>query len=454
MRQIWKSFRALYFASLMMLIGSGLLSTYLALRLAADHVDSLWVGALMAANYFGLVLGGKIGHRLIARVGHIRAYSACAGIVGAAVLGHGLVNWLPAWLFLRVIVGLGMMCQYMVIESWLNEQADTKQRGVVFSGYMIASYLGLVLGQLILVMHPGLGLELLMLVALCFALCLVPVALTRRIHPAPLHPAPMEPRFFIKRVPQSLSTVLGAGLIVGSFYGLAPLYASQQGLSTEQVGLFMGSCIFAGLLVQWPLGWLSDRYDRALLIRSFAFSLALAALPLAIMERVPLEVLFIAGFLCSLVQFCLYPLAVAFSNDHIEGDRRVSLTAMLLVTYGVGASIGPLVAGVLMKLFGSQMLYAFFSFFALILVWRIRPKAVTNLHQVDDAPLQHVAMPDSMSSSPLVAALDPRVNEQVVQDQMQNPIPSEPGSESEPEDDTPREQPDAGSEKSVTEARP
>ena len=104
-----------------------------------------------------------------------------------------------------------------------------------------------------------------------------------------------------------------------------------------------------------------------------------------------------------MVQFCLYPLAVAFSNDHVEGDRRVSLTAMLLVTYGVGASIGPLVAGVLMKLFGSQMLYAFFSFFALVLVWRIRPKAVTNLHQVDDAPLHHVAMPDSMSSSPLVA---------------------------------------------------
>ncbi|KAI2684681.1 MFS transporter [Pseudomonas sp. TNT3] len=462
MRQIWKSFRALYFASLMMLIGSGLLSTYLALRLAADNVDSLWVGALMAANYFGLVLGGKIGHRLIARVGHIRAYAACAGIVGAAVLGHGLVDWLPAWLFLRVIVGLGMMCQYMVIESWLNEQAEAKQRGLVFSGYMIASYLGLVLGQLILVMHPALGLELLMLVALCFALCLVPVALTRRIHPAPLHPAPMEPRFFIKRVPQSLSTVLGAGLIVGSFYGLAPLYASQQGLSTEQVGLFMGSCIFAGLLVQWPLGWLSDRYDRALLIRCFAFSLAVAALPLAIMKQVPLEVLFITGFFCSLVQFCLYPLAVAFSNDHVEGDRRVSLTAMLLVTYGVGASIGPLVAGVLMKLFGSQMLYAFFSFFALVLVWRIRPKAVTNLHQVDDAPLHHVAMPDSMSSSPLVAALDPRVDEQVVQDQMQNPITLEPEPEPEPESE-PQEKPetdpsppdpDEGREQSFTEARP
>ena len=145
------------------------------------------------------------------------------------------------------------------------------------------------------------------------------------------------------------------------------------------------------------------------------------------------------GFLCSLVQFCLYPLAVAFSNDHVEGDRRVSLTAMLLVTYGVGASIGPLLAGVLMKLFGSQSLYAFFSFFALVLVWRIRPKAVTNLHQVDDAPLHHVAMPDSMSSSPLVAALDPRVDEQVVQEQMQNPVPPEPEPDPAPEPEPEKE---------------
>lgn len=150
----------------------------------------------MAANYFGLAVGGKVGHRLIGRVGHIRAYATCAGIVGAAVLGHGLTSWLPAWVGLRMIVGLGMMCQYMVIESWLNEQADVKHRGAVFSGYMIASYLGLVLGQLILVVHPQLGPELLMLVAMCFALCLVPVAMTRRIHPAPLRPAPMEPKFF------------------------------------------------------------------------------------------------------------------------------------------------------------------------------------------------------------------------------------------------------------------
>lgn len=237
------------------------------------------------------------------------------------------------------------------------------------------------LGQLVLVVHPQLGPELLMLVAMCFALCTVPVAMTRAIHPAPLHPAPLEPRFFMKRVPQSLTAVLGAGLIIGSFYGLAPVYAAEQGLSTEQVGLFMGCCILAGFLVQWPLGLLSDRYDRSVLMRIFAAATVVASLPLAVFPSVPVEVLFGVGFLASLMQFCLYPLAVAFANDHVEAERRVSLTAMLLMTYGIGASIGPLAAGVVMKLFGGHMLYAFVCGAGVILVLLIRPKAVTHLHQ-------------------------------------------------------------------------
>nr|WP_298139663.1 MFS transporter [uncultured Pseudomonas sp.] len=422
MPHIMKLFGSLYAATLLMLLGSGLLGTYLALRLA-ETVDGLWVGALMAAYYVGLVLGGKVGHRLIARVGHIRAYVACAGVVTAAVLGHGLSDWLPSWLVLRMLVGLGMMCQYMVVESWLNEQAGTLERGRVFSGYMSASYLGLILGQLVLVVHPALGVELLMLVALCFSLCLVPVALTRRLHPAPLHPAPLDLRFFIERVPLSLTTILASGLLIGSFYGLAPLYASRMGLSTEQVGLFMGCSVFAGLLVQWPLGWLSDRSDRVWLIRLCAGLMALVALPLALAPQVSLLPLLGVGFVVSLLMFSLYPLAVAFANDHVEGERRVSLTATLLVTFGVGASLGPLLVGVLMRFFGANMLYAFVCFCGVVLVLRVRPATVTHQHQVDDAPLHHIPMPDNMTGSPLIAALDPRVDEQVVQQQMLDTAP-------------------------------
>ncbi|TWI53555.1 putative MFS family arabinose efflux permease [Pseudomonas duriflava] len=413
------AFRALYVATLLMLMGSGLLSTYLALRLAGDAVDGTWIGALTGAQYLGLVLGGKLGHRLIARVGHIRAYVACAGVVTAAVLAIGVLPWLPIWLVLRMLVGVGMMCQYMVLESWLNDQAEPGQRGTVFSGYMAASYLGLVLGQVVLIVWPDLGNEKLMLIGLCFALCLVPVAVTHNIHPAPMSPAPLEPRFFLDRVPQSLTTTLIAGLAIGSFYGLAPVYAAAQELPTERIGLFMGCCIFAGLLAQWPIGWLSDRYDRTTLIRYVAMAMTIVGLPLALLPHVPLAFLLLLGFMVSLLLFVLYPLAVALSNDHIEAERRVSLTAMLLVTFGVGACIGPLLVGGLMNWLGANMLYAFISLCGLILVWRIRPQDVTGLHRVEEAPLHHVPMPDSLASSPLVASLDPRVDEQLVQEQMQ-----------------------------------
>ncbi|MCF3995376.1 MFS transporter, partial [Pseudomonas aeruginosa] len=192
------------------------------------------------------------------------------------------------------------------------------------------------------------------------------------------------------------------------------------------VGLYMGACIFAGLLVQWPLGWLSDRRDRAWLIRACAILLCLFALPLALLQQMPLALLLALGIAASMLQFTLYPLAVAFSNDHVETERRVSLTAMLLVTFGVGACIGPLAAGALMRLFGANMLYAFVSACALILVWRVHPEKVSGLHRVDDAPLHHVPTPDNMTSSPLVAALDPRVDEQAVQEQMVDGEPDAP----------------------------
>ena len=433
---ILKSFRSLYFATLLMLLGSGLLSTYLALRVA-ETADGLWVGALMTANYLGLALGGRIGHRLIARVGHIRAYVACAGIGTAAVLGHGLIDLLPAWLVLRMLIGMCMMCQYMVIESWLNEQSSVSQRGQVFSGYMAASYLGLILGQLVLVVHPGLGPELLMLVALCFSLCLVPVALTHKLHPASLHPAAPALRFFFRRVPLSLITIAVAGLLIGSFYGLGPLYGARMGLTNEQVGLFMGSCILAGLLVQWPLGWLSDRRDRIWLIGRCAALLALVSLPLAVLPEAPLWLLFAAGFAVCALQFCLYPLAVALANDHVNAEQRVSLTAMLLLTFGVGASVGPMLTGVLMRFVGANMLYVVVLVFSLIVAWRVQPRFATHLHQVDDAPLRHIAMPDSTSSSPLAAALDPRVDEQTVHQQMESDAPAPQEAPPMPRDDAP-----------------
>lgn len=426
MKKVLHIFFPLYTATVLMLLGSGLLTTYIALRLASVNVSGMLIGAITTANYVGLVIGGKVGHFLIARVGHIRAYVSCAGIISAAVLAHGLTDFIPAWIVFRGIIGLCMMCQYMVLESWLNETAKSDQRGVVFGFYMAASYLGMALGQVVLMILPDLGREALMVIAMFFSLCLVPIALTTRTQAHQMSPAPMELKYFITEIPKIVAATLIIGMIVGSFYGLAPLYSSLKGMTTEQTGLFMALCITAGLLVQGPLGWLSDRYDRTVLIRMAALLLVAAALPLATIGDTSLYMVLGLGITVSLLQFSLYPLVVALANDRIDSERRVSLAACLLMAFGIGASIGPLAIGTAIELVGANMLYASFALCGMLLIglsW-IAPSNMVEMSE--DAPLPHIAMPDSLMSSPLVTALDPRQDEQVILDTMQlEPEPTE-----------------------------
>ncbi|WP_437615443.1 MFS transporter [Erwinia sp. V71] len=417
MKKILRAFLPLYTTTLLMLLGSGLLTTYISLRLAHEQVSGALIGSITAAHYIGLVIGGKVGHNLIARVGHIRAYVACAGIITASVLGHGLSDLLPLWIFLRLIIGLCMMCQYMVLESWLNDQAETGQRGVIFGLYMVATYLGLSCGQLILLTQSDFGITSLMIVALCFSLCLVPIALTTRTNARPMSPAPMELGYFFRTIPTVLAMTLVIGMAVGAFYGMAPVYISQLNFGPHLTGLFMGITIFAGLITQFPLSWLSDRVDRQRLLLIAALLFAVASLPLALPWQFSFQLIVGMAFVVSLLQFALYPLVVAIANDQVAPERRVSLTACLLMAFGIGACIGPLLTGALMQPFGGNMLYAFFAFCGLVIGGFSRQRAAVAA-EPDATPVPHVLVPDSLTSSPLAAALNPTLDEAEIESVM------------------------------------
>ncbi|TDN60747.1 cyanate permease [Scandinavium goeteborgense] len=424
MKNILNTFLPLYTTTLLMLLGSGLLTTYISLRLAHEDVSGTVIGAITAANYLGLVIGGKVGHNLIARVGHIRAYVSCAGIITASVVGHGLSDFIPLWIFLRMVIGLCMMCQYMVLESWLNDRAESSQRGAIFGLYMVATYLGLCGGQIILMAAAGTGPSMLLIVALCFALCLVPIALTTRTTAQPMTPAPMELGYFFKAIPKLLAATLVMGMAAGAFYGLAPVYAISQGLTTQQTGLFMGVTIFAGMVSQFPLSWLSDRYDRQHLLFYTAVLFALASLPLSILPHLGFYWLLGIAFVSSMAMFSLYPLGVAIANDHVEAERRVSLTACLLMAFGVGACIGPLITGAVMQPFGGNVLYFCFTLCGVTIgaiswIRKRQPEIIV------DAPLPHVVMPDSLMSSPLAVALNPSMDEEVIQEAMVDTPPED-----------------------------
>lgn len=399
------TFPALYLATILMLAGTGLFTTYLGLRLASQGVSEIIIGSMTTAYYIGLVLGAKIGHRLIVNVGHIRAYVACAGIATITALCYILIESIPVWIALRFIMGLVMMNQYMVLESWLNEQAETNQRGVVFAGYMIVSDLGLMLGQGYLQQFPDLGFKPLIVIAMLFAACLIPIAMTRRVHPAKLIAAPLEIGYFWKKVPQALVTISLVGIIVGSFYGLAAVYAKKSNLNTSMSSLYVLVCIAAGFLAQWPIGWLSDRVNRARLIQVNALLFAIACIPLWGLITLPTYVMMFFGFIGGIFLFTFYPLSIAFANDNIEQSKRVALSALLLSTYGIGASLGPLLLGTLMNYFGAGAYYIANSACALIIALYLKPNKVKL---VEDEPLQHVVITTPLST--IGATLDPRID--------------------------------------------
>lgn len=367
---------ALYLATLLLEVAAGLLNSWVALRSVALGNSELVIGSLMAVNALGLVVGGLSGYWLVARLGHVRAFALCGGLAIAATLGHDFSTSLPLWLVLRFVVGLALMTMYIVLESWLNEQAPKGQRGRVLAWYMTASFLGLIGGQLGLTLDGSASRALLDLVVICFALCLMPISFTQR--PAPVSVTPrisVQSLGFIRRIPQAMLTILLTGLMSGAFHGLAPVYASQQGLDPGTVGVFMATCLAAGLLAQFPLGMLSDRFSRPRMIRLFALILACSCLPL-MWTPVSLPLLLVCGFVIGLVQFSLYPLALGLANDQVDSHERVTLAAAMLVAFGLGSSIGPLFAGAAMEIFGARALYGFCALCALMLGWLVRETQV------------------------------------------------------------------------------
>lgn len=403
------AFFSLYLATLVLLTGSGLFNTYMGLRLTQLSVSEIWVGALLAIFYLGLVFGARVGHKLILGIGHIRAYAASAAFVAVAVLIQILVDNLWVWLVLRFVAGAAMVTQFIGIESWLNEQTENAKRGTVFAFYMVMSSLGTVLGQIVLTYFPQMNYEPLVFVAICSVMSLVPVALTRRLHPALQVPAPLNAKYYLERVPLSMMVLFVAGMVTGAFYALAPVYGLAAQLSSEQVAMYVAISVAAGVIAQWPMGWLADRLGRVQTIRVNALLLLLLALPLVGWLEFSYVWLLAFSALFGVLQFTLYPLGAAFANDNVDPERRVGLSAILYMVYGLGACIGPLLVGVLMNQLGPNLYFVFIALCGVLLVLVVRPQKISGHNLSEDAPTEYVPMPN-METSAAAVALDPRID--------------------------------------------
>ncbi|WP_114950943.1 MFS transporter [Sphingosinicella terrae] len=350
--------RSLLLAIFMLMAGGGFMATLIAIRLEQAGGSALVVGIVGTAYFLGLVLGSTRAGSLVARVGHIRAFAAFVSLFSASTLTYAVHQDPLLWSGLRLVDGFCVAGVYVCLESWLNERSESGTRGMVLAAYMIALYVGQAAGQFLLNIGGTKPSIPFLAASILISLSAIPVALTR-IHAPPLPSGatlPMRALFAIS--PLGVVGAALTGAMLGAFYALGALYARRIGMELSSVALFMSIVIFGGVALQWPLGLLSDRFDRRrIIVLAFAGTLA-AGLALALAARPGLPLLAL-GALFGGLSFALYPLCVAHANDHLSPDQRVPASGGLVLTYSAGAAAGPLAAAAFMTAAGSPGLFLF-----------------------------------------------------------------------------------------------
>ncbi len=350
--------RSLLLAIFILMAGSGFMATIISLRLERAGYSALVMGAVGTAYFVGLVVGSLRAGRLVLRVGHIRAFAAFVSLFSASTLAYAVESHPLLWVALRFIDGLCVAGVYICLESWLNEKAQPQERGTVLAGYMIALYGGQALGQFLLNLSDTLPSMPFMAASILISLAAIPVALTRIAAPPPDLGAPMPLRQLYAISPLGILGAIVTGLMLGAFYSLGAVYARRMGMELSSVATFMSVVIFGGVALQWPLGLLSDRFDRRRVIVSAFAGTAAASLALVLSDS-PGPALLLFAALFGGLSFALYPLCVAHVNDHLEPQQRVAATGGLVLLYSAGAAAGPLAGASAMTLLGANGLFLF-----------------------------------------------------------------------------------------------
>ncbi|MDX1594284.1 MAG: MFS transporter [Gammaproteobacteria bacterium] len=429
MRQVLPSIAALLLAVVLLMLSGGLQGSLTGLRAVHEGFPVTVAGLMMSAFYVGVIAGTRRCGPLINRVGHIRAFAAFCAINTVCILTFPLVIEPGVWLFLRAVMGFNMAGLYMAIESWLNATADARTRGTVMALYMGLSYSAMGGGQLLLTLGEIGDNRLFMLGAILGTLALVPVAVTRASHPAPVESSRFGFRDLYRRSPLAVLGCALAGTLGGSLFGVGPIYAGALGLDLDGIALFMGVLIFSGLLLQLPLGRLSDRLDRRIVIAGTALGVCAASLvlwPLTDYYSIPTlgangeesrflwlpdpVMLLVAAAACGGTIAAIYPLCVAHANDHIDKEHMVQASGGLMLAYGTGAIFGPVGASLGMQLAGPGGLFAFTGMVALLTaslaLWRLRRGAST-----EDADKEAFVVMPLATTTPNLGELDPRAPE-------------------------------------------
>lgn len=336
----------------LLLAGAGLQASLLGLVSEDSGFSSTVTGVIMTAYYAGFLLGSNVAESFISKVGHVRTFAALASLGSVAILVHGLFIDPAVWSAMRFVTGLSFAGLYVVTESWLNRETTSQNRGGVLAVYMIVTHTGLAGGQSLLIVAPSSGLVLYIIASIILSIAVVPILLSTT--PQPQIEQDSERLGLLalwKITPLGAAGCFFAGVASGIMFGMGAVYIRQLGFGVGMISAFMAAIMLGGAVFQWPVGKLSDTFDRRHVILGVALATSASA---AVLHLTTLNEtgLIIAGFVLGGLASTLYPLSLSYANDWFNADQMVSASNGLVTFYGAGALFGPLGTGVLMGAMG------------------------------------------------------------------------------------------------------
>ena len=367
-------------------LANGFFNTLISLRVAIEDFEPTLAGLVLSSYFAGFTLAAMRCGRIIERVGHIRAYAAFAGLIVAATAPMPfLVGALP-WLVLRAVVGFGCAGLFITTESWLNAKARPSERGRVFSVYMVGTFVALAVGQLLIGRAKIETAAPFNAIVALFAVPLVMVSTTRAEPPQLTAAENLPYSELVRAAPVAVGGSVLSGLISSSFYALVPAWMQGEGIARETIAISMLAAVLGGLAFQVPVGRLSDRFDRRIVLALLGLGIVGAAATLVFLPH-SLPVVLPAVALLGGFMSTLYPVCVAHAHDRMPADRVVAVSSQLILVSGLGSVIGPLIGTNLMARFSIDGVFYFMAAAALLLAVLAAGRSLTR------ASPQHLERP-------------------------------------------------------------
>ena len=370
---------------MLLMVGNGVQGSLLGIRGALEGFSTWELSIVMSAYFVGFLGGSRLAPEMIRRVGHVRVFSALGSMISAVLILYPLLLDVVSWSLMRMLIGFCFSGIYVTAESWLNNTATNETRGQALSAYMIVQMLGIIASQGLLAMGDPGGYGLFIIPSVLVSLAFMPMLLAKT--PAPTFDTikPMSFARIFRTSPLGCVGMLLTGGIYAAMFGMASVWGAKSALTIGQIAAYGAALYVGGLVMQYPVGYLSDRIDRRVLILWMSVGGA-AVMFAAAGFRLPFQVVLAVALLLGGTINPLYSLLIAHTNDFLSKEEMPSASARLIFLNGFGAIFGPISTGWLMGVVGAPGYFLFigalFALLALYAAWRMSKRA---------APVEHAA---------------------------------------------------------------